>query len=59
MADVSEPGGFAVCPDPDCQQIAEVVDDYVLESTAGPLRHIVTHCLARHHLTHVVEAPLT
>lgn len=50
---------FDICPDSDCQQIAEVVDDYVLESTAGPLRHIVTHCLARHHLTRVIEAPLT
>lgn len=51
--------GFACCPDSDCQQIAEVMDDYVLESTAGPLRHVVTYCLARHHRTTVVEAPLT
>lgn len=36
------------CPDPDCLAPAEVVDVYDAESTAGPVRHVVTLCARRH-----------
>lgn len=57
---MTEPPGtaFDICPDGDCQQIAEVVDDYVLDSTDGPVRHVVTYCLARHSRTTVEASPI-
>ena len=36
------------CPDPDCYAPAEIVDDYHADSTAGPIRHVVTMCIHRH-----------
>lgn len=33
-----------------CGQLAVVTDRFVLESTDGPIEHLRTLCLARHHL---------
>lgn len=42
---------FTACPDLDCQAPAEVVDRYAVESTAGPVVHVATVCVRRHHYT--------
>ncbi len=33
---------------PECDQVAEVTDRHVLESTHGPVEHVKVVCLARH-----------
>ncbi len=43
------------CPDPDCEAPAEVVDRWCQESTDGPLEHVRTRCLQRHHFTVLAE----
>lgn len=40
---------------PECAAPAEVVDRFVLESTAGPLEHAVVACARRHRFTVLVE----
>lgn len=37
-----------VCPDPECQAPAEVLDRFDLWSTDGPIEHISTRCVLRH-----------
>ncbi|HEV2778962.1 MAG TPA: hypothetical protein VGX25_06120 [Actinophytocola sp.] len=37
---------FTSCPD--CGEIAEVIDRFVLPSTDGPVEHVRTQCLRRH-----------
>lgn len=37
---------FVTCPD--CGEIAEVRDRFVLPSTDGPVEHVQTLCVARH-----------
>ena len=39
------------CPEDECLAPAEVVDRFDLPSTEGPVRHVVTSCLRRHHIT--------
>lgn len=34
-----------------CGALAEVVDRFVLESTSGPVEHMVVRCLNEHTLT--------
>ena len=36
------------CPEPTCPATAEVTEVFRLESTDGPVDHMVTYCLARH-----------
>lgn len=36
------------CPAQDCAAPAEEQDRYVLESTAGPVEHVVVACLSGH-----------
>lgn len=39
------PGG---CPDEACDQVSEVVEAYVLDSTDGPIRHVRLLCMIGH-----------
>ena len=39
------------CPDPDCGAPAEVRDRFELDSTDGPVEHVLTYCLAGHRFT--------
>lgn len=48
---------LTACPDPDCGAPAEVVDRFVLFSTAGPLTHVLTLCAEKHHYVHIEEKP--
>jgi hypothetical protein len=45
---------FVICPEPNCQAPAEIVDRFVLASTGGPVEHAQTLCLNGH-----VRTPLT
>lgn len=47
------------CPDPECAMPAEVVDRFVLPSTAGPVEHLRTYCVLRHVLTPRTDHQLT
>ena len=38
---------FAACPD--CGEIAEITDRFVLSSTDGPIEHIRMLCIRRHY----------
>ena len=38
---------FTTCPD--CGEIAEIRDHFVLSSTDGPIEHTRTMCVRRHH----------
>lgn len=38
----------------ECGAPAEVRDEFTLPSTDGPVRHVVTSCVNRHHLTVIV-----
>ena len=40
-----------VCPDPECQAPAEVLDRFDLSSTDGPIEHIRTRCVLSHIFT--------
>lgn len=40
---------FIECPDEGCDQAAEVVERYWLDSTFGPVVHIRTRCIINHH----------
>jgi hypothetical protein len=37
-----------VCPEPSCAAPAEMVDQFVLWSTSGPIEHVKTYCVNRH-----------
>jgi hypothetical protein len=37
-----------VCPEPSCAAPAEMVDQFVLWSTSGPVEHVKTYCVRRH-----------
>jgi hypothetical protein len=39
------------CPDPECQAPAEVLDQFDLASTDGPIEHIRTRCVIGHIFT--------
>jgi hypothetical protein len=39
------------CPELSCRQPAEIISRWVLESTDGPIEHVMTRCLARHVFT--------
>lgn len=39
---------FTTCPDPDCQDIAEVELRDVMESTDGPIEYVRTRCVRGH-----------
>jgi hypothetical protein len=41
---------------PECNQPAEVLDRFALESTDGPVEHVRLCCLARHHFLVPAEA---
>lgn len=43
------------CPALGCDELAEVVDDYTLPSTDGPVRHIATACVRKHHVSYRPE----
>lgn len=47
---------LTACAEPDCTMPAEVVETFTLESTDGPVSHIVTCCLVKHHLTVRLES---
>ena len=34
---------------PECNQAAEVLERFALESTDGPIEHVRLSCLVRHH----------
>jgi len=38
---------FSICPD--CREIAEIRDRFVLPSTDGPIEHVRVFCVRRHH----------
>lgn len=37
-----------VCPEPSCGAPAEMIDQFVLWSTSGPIEHVRTYCVQRH-----------
>jgi hypothetical protein len=39
------------CPDSTCRALAEVIDYFILPSTHGPVEHVRTRCINRHHFT--------
>jgi hypothetical protein len=39
---------FVLCPESDCQALAEIVNRFVLASTHGPVEHAKTICLNGH-----------
>lgn len=41
------------CPELGCDALAEIVDDYCLPSTSGPVRHIATCCVRGHRVVHL------
>jgi hypothetical protein len=41
---------ITACPQPDCTAPAEVYADVTTASTHGPVVHVRTRCLNRHHL---------
>jgi hypothetical protein len=43
-----------VCPNPDCDATAEIVDRWAFPSTDGPVAHVKTVCAAGHVLTPLV-----
>ena len=47
---------FAIVGCPQCQQPAEVLDRFVLESTDGPVEHLRVSCVDRHHFLLPAEA---
>jgi hypothetical protein len=49
-------GAIVACPDPDCDQLAEVVALWDWPSTTGFLAHARTRCLARHVFTPRLDA---
>ena len=58
-ADRSRPrtiGALVACPDPDCDQPAEIVAVWDWPSTTGFLAHARTRCLARHVFTPRLDA---
>lgn len=40
---------FTTTSCPECGQPAEVIERFILNSTAGPVEHIRALCIARHH----------
>jgi hypothetical protein len=44
------------CPEPTCRAPAEVVDQWVLRSTSGPVAHLKTWCLNGHWFTPTVDS---
>jgi len=40
---------LTVCPEADCSSPAEILDRSALQSTDGPIEHVRTRCLNRHH----------
>lgn len=44
-------GSLVACPEPDCAQVAEIIDAWAWPSTSGPIAHVRTRCLARHVFT--------
>ncbi|GAA2904892.1 hypothetical protein GCM10010472_73930 [Pseudonocardia halophobica] len=36
---------------PECGQPAEIIDEFRLDSTSGPVEHVKIHCLQRHWFT--------
>jgi hypothetical protein len=49
--DAMMPLQLTVCPDRECQLLAEIVDRFVLASTDGPVEHARVECLGRHIFT--------
>lgn len=49
-------GAMVACPDTACDQPAEVLGTWVWSSTAGPVPHVRTRCLARHVFTPPMDA---
>jgi hypothetical protein len=46
---------LVVCPNPDCDAPAEIVDRWTFPSTHGPVAHVKTVCSNGHSLTPLVE----
>lgn len=44
-------GSIVACPDPDCDQVAEIIAVWDWPSTSGFMAHARTRCLARHVFT--------
>lgn len=44
-------------PCPDCGELAEIIDRFVLESTDGPVEHYQVRCINRHCFTMPVDWP--
>lgn len=40
-----------VCPDPTCQAPAEIIGQWTLDSTDGPVEHVKTRCAVGHVFT--------
>ena len=40
-----------ICPDPTCQAPARIIDQWVFDSTDGPVVHVKTSCASGHVLT--------
>lgn len=44
-------GSIVACPDPGCDQVAEIIHVWDWPSTSGYVAHVRTRCLARHVFT--------
>ena len=45
-----------VCPDPTCQAPAEIIGQWALDSTDGPVEHVKTSCAVGHVFTPRTES---
>jgi hypothetical protein len=52
-------GSLVACPDTACDQVAEIIASWTWPSTAGPLAHVRTRCLAHHVFTPRLESIVT
>jgi hypothetical protein len=46
-----------VCPDPTCQAPAEIIGQWTLDSTDGPVEHVKTRCAVGHVFTPRTRIP--
>lgn len=46
---------LTACPEPGCEQVAEVIDRFALDSTSGPVEHVATFCVANHRRIHTTS----
>jgi hypothetical protein len=46
---------LTACPEPGCMSPAEIIERFAMGSTGGPMEHVRTRCLYKHHFFMPVE----